>query len=347
MASPARRSRRRAVADRPLLLLVNPTAGGKPAAPSPDEPPPTPEELRDLLAAGDRDVRLRTLLRDDEPGDLARSAVRDGLDVAVAGGDGTVRPVAAALAGTGATLGVIPRGSWNNIATGWGLPAEERDATEVIRAGQVRQVDVGLAWHPAGDRPPGPHGQGPPEDAAAFFEAAGVGLDAAGFGAAAVGTRYGTWRAAVAAWHALRRRRTGMVLTVDGHRMRTSAPAVTACNGPYYGFGFALAPEADPTDGLLDLVVFSGMSNTDVLRHYLAVARNRPRHEPRVRRMTARRIEVAGMRRTLPVHADGEPLGVTPIAFAVRPGGLRIFAGPGQLRGNPVAAAASAPKMRA
>src|SRR4051812_3178102 len=70
MESPAHRSRRRAVADRPLLLLVNPTAGGKPAAPSSAESPPTAEELRALLAAGGRVVRLQTLRRDDEPGDL-------------------------------------------------------------------------------------------------------------------------------------------------------------------------------------------------------------------------------------------------------------------------------------
>ena len=40
---------------------------------------------------------------------------------------------------------------------------------------------------------------------------------------------------------------------------------------------------------------------------------------------TLRDIRVEGVR-PLPVHADGEPLGTTPVAFAVRPGALRIFA---------------------
>jgi diacylglycerol kinase family enzyme len=138
-----------------------------------------------------------------------------------------------------------------------------------------------------------------------------------------------------------------MLLTVDGRRLRTGALAVTVCNGPYYGFGFALAPEADPADGQLDVVVFSGMSRADVVGHYLAVARGRPRREPRVRHITARRVDIAGLRRLVPVHADGESLGMTPIAFAVRPAGLRIFGQPPQLPGSPVAAAASAPKTRA
>ena len=89
--------------------------------------------------------------------------------------------------------------------------------------------------------------------------------------------------------------------------------------------GFAVAPDADPADGLLDLVVFSGMSRFDVIWHFLAVARGRPRREPRMRYLTARRIRVDGVR-PLPAHGDGEPLGNTPIAFAVRPAALRIFA---------------------
>ena len=111
----------------------------------------------------------------------------------------------------------------------------------------TRDVDVGLAWHPAADDADA--AVDPPTDATAFFEAAGVGLDAAGFGAAQVGERLGPWSALRHAWHALRRRRTSMRLAVDGRRLRTAAPALTVCNGPYHGFGFAVAPDADPATG--------------------------------------------------------------------------------------------------
>jgi diacylglycerol kinase (ATP) len=333
-------------AGRPLLLIVNPASGGKPTAPASDRAPLEPQQLLERLAASGVSVDLHVLGEDDDPGRLAATAADDGRDVIVAGGDGTVRPAAAALVGTPATLGVIPRGSWNNIATGWGLPQDEREAVDVIAAAATVEVDVGLAWHPLRDAPAST--DEPPDDAAAFFEAAGVGLDAAGFGAAELSDRYGAWRAMRGAWRALRRRRTGMLLTVDSRRMRTGAPAVTACNGPFYGFGFALAPEADPTDGQLDVVVFSGMSTLDVLRHYLAVARNRPRREPRVTRLRARRIEIDGAHRTLPAHADGESVGVTPVIFAVKTRALRVFAPPRrQVPGSPVAAAASAPNTRA
>jgi diacylglycerol kinase family enzyme len=188
----------------------------------------------------------------------------------------------------------------------------------------VARIDAGLAWHPAGgldaaaDAPP-------PDDAQRFFEAAGVGLDAAGFGATQVGERHGLLAAVRSAWRALRRRRTPMHLVVDGRRLGTNAPAVTVCNGPYMGMGFAIAPEADPTDGRLDVVVFSGMTSWDVLRHWIAVAGRRPRREPRMRHLDAERVTIAGVRRVLPAHADGRSIGPTPVSFAVDPAALRVF----------------------
>jgi diacylglycerol kinase (ATP) len=270
-------------------------------------------------------VDLHVLTEDDDPASLARDAVAT-RDVVVAGGDGTVGPVAEALAGgpepRDATLGILAMGSWNNIGRGLGIPTDLEPALDAIARGATAQVDVGLAWHPTADEA---DGAAPPDDARVFLEAAGVGLDAAGFGAVERGGRSGWWQAGWALWRALRRRRTAMLLEVDGRRLGTNAPAVTICNGPYHGMGFALVPDADPTDGMLDVAVFSGMSRLEVLRHFLAVARGGERHEPRVNVLRARRITVRGARRVVPAHADGRSLGVTPVTFEVRPGRLRVF----------------------
>jgi len=309
-------------ARRPILLLVNPSAGGKPAAPGRDTERPDPAALLDALRRSGAEAELHVLADGDDPGALASAAAAMEQDVVVAGGDGTVRPAATALIAGDATLGIVPLGSWNNIARGCGIPQDAAGALDVIASGSARRVDVGLAWHPA----PGDVDAAPPPDAVAFFEAAGVGLDAAGFGAAKAGEQHGTWTALRQGWRALQVRRSPMRLTVDGRRLRTAAPAVTVCNGPYHGLGFAVAPGADPADGVLDLVVFSGMGRLDVIRHFLAVARGRPRHEPRVRYLTARQVRIEAAGRPLPVHVDGEPLGTTPIALTVRPSALAIFA---------------------
>ena len=116
-----------------------------------------------------------------------------------------------------------------------------------------------------------------------------------------------------------------MRITIDDRSYRTGSPAVTVSNGPYHGMGFAVSADADPTDGLLNVAVFSGMSRWEVMRHFLTVARRRPRREPRMVSYTAERVTVEGVRRALPAHADGVSIGFTPVTLEVRPKALRIF----------------------
>jgi len=301
------------VTRRSLLLIVNPVSGGKPGSTSPlteEASALEPEALARALESRGLAVQLHVLRESDDPAEIARSATDQ--DFVVAGGDGTVGLVAEVLAGSDRALGIIPTGSWNNIARGLGIPLKLEPALDVIGRGEVAQVDSGLASHEGAER----H---------AFFEAAGVGLDAAGFGAVELGGRAG-WRFAIRlAWRALRRTRTRMLIEVDGRKMQRRAPAVTVCIGPYHGLGFALVPDADPADGLLDIVIFSGMSELEVVRHFLRVARGRPRREPRLEVLRGKRVTVGGVGRVLPAHADGRSIGITPVTFEVQPGNLRVF----------------------
>lgn len=301
---------------RPILLLVNPEAGGKPAsgprlAGDPDRL--QPHALLEALSGRGLEVELRELGPEDDADALARVAADTGRDVVVAGGDGTVGRVAAALLGHDeAAIGILAIGSFNNVARGFGIPDTLDAALDLIVAGETTTFDAGWVAREAGPGRP-------------FFEAAGVGIDALGFLAAELAEREGWWRALRALLRGLRRRRTPMRITIDGVAYRTSGPAVTVSNGPYHGAGFVVSADADPTDGLLDVAVFHGMTRFEVVRHFLAVARRRQRREPRIRQYRARRVEIVGTRRTLPAHADGESIGVTPVTFEVRQQALRVF----------------------
>ena len=301
---------------RAITLLINPTAGGKPgsgAALHQDPSRLTPAALEAALRERGLEVELHVLAESDDPSTLAGSAAAAGRDVVVAGGDGTVSRAASALiAEPNATLGILALGSFNNMARGFGVPMTLDAALDVIAAGEATAVDCGWAVRDGG--------QGRP-----FFEAAGVGLDAVGFLAVEVAGRRQWLRALRTLWHGLRTRRRPMRITIDDRTYRTGSPAVTVSNGPYHGLGFAISANADPTDGVLDVAVFTGMSRLDVLLHFLAVARRRPQREARVSNYRGRRVVIEGRRRALPAHADGVIIGTTPVTFEVRPGALRLF----------------------
>ena len=301
---------------RPILLLVNPIAGGKPGSGpglADDAELLTADALRDALVRRGLEISHRELAEGEDLVELARHGADTGHDVVVAGGDGTVSQAAMALLGhPRATLGILAMGSFNNMARGFGIPVTLEQALDVIDAGNASEVDAGWVVRDG-------------EDGRPFFEAAGVGLNAIAFLAVELAGRRSWWRAARALWRGLRMRRARMRITIDDRTYRTGSPTVTVSNGPYHGVGFAVSTNADPTDGLLDVAVFRGMSRWEVIRHFLAVARRRPRREPRIESYTARRVTIEGVRRSLPAHADGVSIGSTPVTFEVRPRALRLF----------------------
>ena len=301
---------------RPILLLVNPAAGGKPGSgPALADDPAllTADALREALTRRGLDVSHRELAEGEDLAELARHAADTGHDVVVAGGDGTVSLAAAGLVGhPEATLGILAMGSFNNMARGFGVPVTLDEALAAIGNGMVRGVDAGWVIREG-------------EEGRPFFEAAGVGVDAIGFLAVELAERRGWLRAARLLVRGLRQRKTPMRIALDGTTYRTGSLAVIVSNGPYHGMGFAVGAEADPTDGMLNVSIFHGMSRWEVLRHFLAIARRHRRREPRVATYGAKRVTVEGVRRALPAHADGVSVGLTPVTFEVRPGALRIF----------------------
>jgi len=63
--------------------------------------------------------------------------------IVAGGGDGTIRSIAAVLAGTGTPLGILPLGTLNHLAKNVGVPLELDAAVAVIAATHSRAIDVG------------------------------------------------------------------------------------------------------------------------------------------------------------------------------------------------------------
>ncbi|MDQ6672765.1 MAG: diacylglycerol kinase family lipid kinase [Chloroflexota bacterium] len=246
---------------------------------------------------------------------LARQAVAEGRELVIAaGGDGTVNEVARGLANTHTVLGLMPLGSIMNVARTLWIPRELAGAARTIAEGKVLAMDMGRT----GDR--------------FFLEAAGVGLDAGLFGYFERLERGGNpvhvFRAGIRFLRQLGRPR--VMLEHDGGRLYTRAPMVSIANGPYVGAAYAIAPGARIDDGLLDVVVFRHLTIPRVLLHLALIAGGRSLPPPaQARTLRVKSLRVSKRRgRPLPVHVDGNPIGVTPVKFEVAPAALRVVVGP-------------------
>jgi YegS/Rv2252/BmrU family lipid kinase len=247
--------------------------------------------------------------------ELARQAVAEGRELVIAaGGDGTINEVAHGLADTETVLGLMPLGSIMNVARTLWVPRELALAARTIAEGKVLAMDMGRI----GDR--------------FFLEAAGVGLDAGLFGyfdrLEGGASRLGVLRAVVRFIRQLGSPRVGV--EYDGGRIQARAPMVSVANGPYVGAAYAIAPDARIDDGLLDVVVFHHTSIARVLLHLALIAGGRPLPPPsQARTVRTRSVRVSTRRgRPLPVHADGDPIGGTPVQVEVAPAALRVIVGP-------------------
>ena len=102
---------------------------------------------------------------------------------------------------------------------------------------------------------------------------------------------------------------------------------IGVANGLYAGGGMMLSPDAQVDDGKLDVVTASGLSRAHVVTELSRVHRGGHVNNPKVKiaRGEIVRIETFMLQDAMPIEADGNVRGVTPVQFQVIPGALRIL----------------------
>jgi diacylglycerol kinase (ATP) len=298
-------------------LIMNPLSGD-------DEPNlmKLPDIIAMLESEGIR-ADLTFTKPEESPSEIARQAVEEGYDmVIVGGGDGTVSEVAKGLLHAPIPLGILPIGTYNNIARSLNLPTEMVDACQVLTQGQVKRIDVGVAN--------GEH---------YFFEAAGIGLDAVLFplGEEIKGGRWGrmmqVFQLAMgyqpqklqiqfdrpiseARTQLPVKRRFSRSKTKERSELRLSALMVVVANGPYYGTGFTVAPDAVIDDGLLTVSIFRNFSKWELVRHFWSISRGQYHYSPKIETYRVKEVRVTS-KANLPVHIDGHAIGEVPVTLKV------------------------------
>jgi len=253
---------------------------------------------------------------------LAENLTQVAADVVLLlGGDGTVQRHLAALVQTQIPLLVIPAGSANDFARALGL----RSMKDALRAWQeflaggnnVRNVDLGVMEF-AGE------GARATKRLMYFSCALGAGVDAEV--AQRVNSVPGWLRAhggyflvAIPALLRFQARRITVTATLADGKQRTFAePGIlaAAANAPWYGHGMRIAPEAELDDGLLEFCFVRDVGKLRLLRLFPKVYRGGHIGLQEVEYFRAERVRIESDV-PLAVHADGEPLGQTPVEVSV------------------------------
>jgi diacylglycerol kinase family enzyme len=264
---------------------------------------------------------LETTLDDRGPG-LAGAAVAAGARLVVAaGGDGTVRACAQALAGTQVPLAIVPLGTANLAARALGIPSRIGGSLATAFGGHERRIDLAVAGGAvAGTAVAGAAGAmagaGAMGGARAmvgageltFAAMAGIGLDAEVVAATPrLLKRRAGWLAYAAAGivHLPGRGQRFTVRLDDDEPLARQARCVVVGNAGLLPGGFALLPQARLDDGLLDVGILAPAGPAGWLRVAHQVLSGGGRDGRQLERHQARRVEI----RTdteLPREVDGE-----------------------------------------
>jgi YegS/Rv2252/BmrU family lipid kinase len=239
--------------------------------------------------------------------------VADGHDlVVVGGGDGTVSCAAGRVAGTDATLGVLPLGTANDLARTLEIPSDVAAACAAVAEGKVVDIDLGRA-------------NGQP-----FLNVASVGLSVGVTEALSprLKRHLGPLAYGIATLRAYRRH--------EPFRARLDFPEgdhepvelddllqVGIGNGRHYGGGNAVSPTAGIDDHLLDIyAIVRGR-----LREHVSIARllkdgSFIEHD-RVHHLTSRQVRLV-TEPQLSVNLDGEIATTTPADFAIERNAVHV-----------------------
>ena len=235
------------------------------------------------------------------------------------GGDGAVNEVANGLAGLDEppSLAVIPRGTGGDFVRTFGIPDDVAAAARIALNGDTQTIDLGRVTYRSWDG----H-----EAEAVFANVASAGMSGAiaqraNDASKALGARASyLWAtfAVFAGWSAVETR-----LVVDGESRSGRMFDVVVANGRYFGGGMKMCPQAEPDDGLFDVVTIGDVTKRDLMLTMPKIYRGTHLPHPKAEALRGRVVSIE-TEEPVPVELDGEQPGTTPARFEVLPGALRL-----------------------
>lgn len=248
---------------------------------------------------------------------LARNSVKEGYEtVLVAGGDGTVNEVANGLVGSNVTMGIIPMGTFMNIARMLSIPMDIEKAIQLIKIHRVRKIDVGVVTRLEGEKLSEPY---------YFLESSGVGVDARiqqhvkRLERGKISSIFHIIKSF--AMLSLEK----MEITTDDRTINCKASMVTVANGPYNGAALLMAPNAKLNDHRLTVVIYK-MRRRKLGKHFSRMLALNKVDRRKITTIKTKTVKITAGKNVL-VHVDASLFGPTPVSYKIRPNALSVICG--------------------
>ena len=290
------------------LFIINPAAG------SYDRTEEYTRSIRKICDPRGLDYRIEVSACPGDCTRLAGEAARTGQPVRLyaCGGDGTLNEVAAGAAGfPNAEVTVYSGGSGNDFVKLFSDPKAFYDLERLLDCETARFDMIRC-----NDR--------------LSLNICSVGLDAR------IGTDVSNYKrlpllsgfrayAASTVVNVIRGIAEHYVVKINGETVDAEQTMICVCNGRYYGGGFNPVPEADPTDGLLDVLLVDKVNLAQVPGIIGKYKNGRYRELPHlVRHYKTRGLKIS-CDKEVPVNVDGEAVFARSVEFAIAQEKLRFF----------------------
>jgi diacylglycerol kinase (ATP) len=245
----------------------------------------------------------------------ARAAVRTKCDyIVVAGGDGTLNEVVngSATEAKNVRLGIVPLGTGNDFARTLGLPSSIEQNIDILRSAKTKRIDLVRVK----------------SRRTRYF----VNVSAGGFSGEVGGKMTPkikrTWgplayiRGAAAALSKLHSYHTQILLD-DGEQLSAELYNVVVANGRFVAGGLPIAPDANPSDGLLELVLIPKLGAAEIALLAAEVVLGKHLSSKMTIFRQAKKISVRS-RPGMWFNVDGELVGNAPALFQILPRALNF-----------------------
>jgi diacylglycerol kinase (ATP) len=213
------------------------------------------------------------------------------------------------MAGSAATLGLLPIGTVNVFAMELGLPSHNLGMCwDIIQSNNTRLIDL------------------PSASGKYFVQLAGVGLDAQVVKetSAVFKRNFGPLSYLISAAQIAARRPPRLFIESENSSTKEGS-LVLIGNGRRYGGPFPFFKQAVIDDGLLDVVVFKQLGYLEIIKYLQDVFFSSEIRTPDVEYFQTRRLRVTSDQ-DVPVELDGELVGNCPVEFQMHERTLRVLA---------------------